>query len=190
MVPGLARPEPLPAGASDESSDDDHRDPQDDEAEEERGDGKLALLPGVVAAAQRISVDIWNRHQADDDERGHNYAGNPGIEVDEHFLQAQEVPRRFGRIHGQVGIGRLFKGRAQRDGPDHQDNGDDNGGKEFNAQQEGPDVDFLLPARTEGPGFAMMRFGERRTGLQFGDERVVGLCLLPCEINVEGEQGD
>ncbi len=42
---------------------DDHRDPQHDEAEDEGPDGKLALVPGVVAVAQRVGVDVGNHHQ-------------------------------------------------------------------------------------------------------------------------------
>ena len=51
VIPGLSRPEPLPSRSPDERADDDHRDPQNDEAEQECSNGKLALLPGVIAAA-------------------------------------------------------------------------------------------------------------------------------------------
>src|SRR6266849_8257354 len=51
VVPGLSGPEPLPPRSANEGSDDDHRDPQHNKAEEECPDGKLALLPRVVAAA-------------------------------------------------------------------------------------------------------------------------------------------
>src|SRR6266705_6629111 len=50
VVPGLPRPEPLPARPANESPDDNHGNPQDDEAEKKSADGKLALLPGVIAA--------------------------------------------------------------------------------------------------------------------------------------------
>src|ERR1700720_536815 len=48
VIPGLPGPEPLPARTADEGADGDHRYPENDEAEEERADLKLALLPGVI----------------------------------------------------------------------------------------------------------------------------------------------
>ena len=51
VVPGLARPEPLPPWTTNKSADENHRDPQDDEAEKKRSNGKFALPPGVVARA-------------------------------------------------------------------------------------------------------------------------------------------
>src|SRR5713101_1521689 len=92
VIPGLPGPEPLPSRTADEGADGDHRYPENNEAEEERADFKLALLPGVIAGAERIGVDVWNDHQSEDDERGHDDARNPGIEIDEHFLKAEEIP--------------------------------------------------------------------------------------------------
>src|SRR6266849_5917553 len=60
MVPRLSRPEPLPAGSADKRSDKNHGDPQDNEAEEKSSDGKFALFPCVIAAAQRVGVYIRN----------------------------------------------------------------------------------------------------------------------------------
>ena len=166
MIPCLAGPEPLPSGAANECADDDHRDPENDEAEKKRPDREFALLPGVIAAAQRIGVYIRNHHQADDDHGRHDDAGNPRIEIDEHLLQAEEVPRRFGRIHRQVGIGGLFQWRIQRDRPDHQNDSDDDRGQKLDAQQERPDMDFFLPSGLEGPGLAMVCFGHRGIGFE------------------------
>src|SRR5579864_2480530 len=64
VIPGHARPEPHPAGTADESADDDHGDPQNDEAENEGEDGELALLECVIAVPQRVGIDIRNDHQA------------------------------------------------------------------------------------------------------------------------------
>src|ERR1700756_5056918 len=64
VIPGLPGPEPLPAWTADKGADGDHRYPENNEAEEERADFELALLPGVVAGAQRISVYIGYDHQA------------------------------------------------------------------------------------------------------------------------------
>ncbi len=72
-------------------------------------DGKLALLPGVIARSERVRINIRNDHQTKDDERRHDHAGNPRIEVHQHFLQPEEVPGGFCRVHSQVGIGRFFQ---------------------------------------------------------------------------------
>src|SRR5881275_244675 len=89
---------------------------------------------------------------------------------------------------GQVRISWLFEWRVQRDGPDHQDDGDDDGRQKFHAQQEWPNVHFLLPSRPERPGLAVMRFCLGGISFQFRDEFVVGVRLLPRQINVEGQQ--
>ena len=49
-------------------------------------------------------------------------------------------------------------------------------------------MDLFLPARPEGPALAMMGLGHRRIGFQFADQFIVGLGLLPRQINVENEQ--
>ena len=188
MVPGLPGPEPLPPGATNKGPDDDHRHPEHDEAEQKRSNRKLPLLPGVIAAAQRIGIDIRNRHQADDDQGRHYYACDPGIEINQHLLQSEEVPRRFGRIHGQVGIGGLFEWRTERDGPDHQNDGHNHRRQKFHAQQKGPDVDFFLPPGTERPSLAVVSLGHGGTGFKLTDQLIVGARLLPRQIAVEEEQ--
>src|SRR6266404_4328794 len=157
VIPGLPGPEPLPAGTADEGADGDHRYPENDEAEEERADFELALLPGVIAGAERISVYVRNDHQSKNNECRHDHAGNPRVEVDQHFLKAEEIPRRLGGVHGEVRVRGFLERRIQRDGPHHQDDGDDDGGQEFDAEKERPDVDFFLPAGLEGPRFAVVR---------------------------------
>src|SRR5262249_7307887 len=96
MVPRHAGPETHPARTLDERADDDHDDPEDDESENEGPDGELTLLVSVVSVAKRVSVDVGHDHQPDDDEARHDHAGDPGIEVDQHLLESQEVPRRLG----------------------------------------------------------------------------------------------
>src|SRR5579864_1370039 len=188
VVPRLAGPEPLPSRAANKRADDDHRDPEDDEAEQKRPDREPALLPCVIAAAERVGVDVGNYHQTNDDHRGHHDAGDPGIEIDEHLLQAEEVPGSLGRIHCQVRIGGFFEWRVEGDRPDHQDDGDDDRGEKFDAKEEWPDVYFFGPARFERPGLAMVRLGHRRIGFKLLDENVVGVRLLPREVDVESEQ--
>src|SRR5207245_11249421 len=125
VIPRLPRPEPLPYEAANEGADENHGDPHDDEAEEKCSDGEFALLPGVGDRAQRIGIYIRNYHQAEDDEGGHDYTGDPGIEVNEHFLQAEEIPRRFRGVHGQVRVGRFYLPDMQGNGQDHMHDGVD-----------------------------------------------------------------
>src|SRR4051812_43780071 len=101
VIPGGPRPEPHPARTTDQGADHDHGDPEDDEAEDKGPDGKLALPVGVIAVAQRIGIDVRNDHQADDDQRRHDNACHPRIEVDEHLLEAEEIPGRLGGVHGE-----------------------------------------------------------------------------------------
>ena len=190
MVPGLSGPEPLPARPANERADENHGDPQNHEAEQKSANCEFALLPSVVARTERVRIDIRNDHQPKDDERGHDHAGNPGIEIDEHLLKPEEVPRRFRGVHGEVGIGGLFERSIQRDGPDHQNDGDDDGGEEFHPKEKRPDVDFLLPARLEGPSLAVMRFGQRGVGLELHDEQVIRMGLAPGKNDKESEQRD
>src|SRR6266478_4915346 len=72
VVPGLARPEPLPSGAADEGADENHGDPQDYEAKEKCYDGEFSLLQRVVAGAERVGINIRNHHEAKDDQCGHD----------------------------------------------------------------------------------------------------------------------
>jgi hypothetical protein len=51
-------------------------------------------------------------------------------------------------------------------------------------------VYFLLPALFKRPRFAMMRLGERGVAFQLLDQLVVGVRLLPRQINIEGQQRD
>src|SRR5438128_7036401 len=74
VIPSLSRPKPLPARPANERTYENHRDPQDDETEQKRADGEFALLPGVIAAAKRIRINVRNDHEAEDDECWHNNA--------------------------------------------------------------------------------------------------------------------
>ena len=49
-------------------------------------------------------------------------------------------------------------------------------------------MDFFLPAGLEGPSLAMVGFGHRGIGFELADKLIVGLRLLPREIDVEDEQ--
>ena len=98
QVPVLVGAEEVPVGAAQERAEQDEQHPQDQEAEQEQRDLDLALVERVVAVALGVDVDVRDRHQPDDDQAGEDDAGQPGVEVDEHLLQAQEVPRRLGGV--------------------------------------------------------------------------------------------
>src|SRR5271156_1286395 len=87
-VPGFAWPEPHPSRPADEGTDYDHQNPEADEAEHEGPDGEAALFVRVIAVAQWVCVNVRDDHQADDYQRGHYDARDPGVEIDQHFLEA------------------------------------------------------------------------------------------------------
>src|SRR5271168_5309726 len=87
-VPGSAWPEPHPSRAADEGTDYDHQNPEADEAEHEGPDGEAALFVRVIAVAQWVCVNVRDDHQADDYQRGHYDPRDPGVEIDQHFLEA------------------------------------------------------------------------------------------------------
>src|SRR5207244_5672127 len=93
-IPKLIGPEEIPVGTTKKRSENDKQDPENQESEQERRDFPAALFESEVAVALRIGVDVWNSHQPYDDEPRKNHAGKPRIEVHQHLLQSQEVPRR------------------------------------------------------------------------------------------------
>src|SRR5205814_5699581 len=114
VIPRLPRPEPNPSRPAYESADEDEYDPHEESPEEHR-DGELPLLPCVVAVAQRVRVNIGEDHQPDDEKARHHDARDPGVEVDEHLLKSEEVPRRFRRVHRQVWVRGFFERRVDED---------------------------------------------------------------------------
>src|SRR5208282_9533 len=109
-IPELPGPEPVPSGSAEKRADEDERNPQHVEPDEEGENLESPLAKRVVAVTFRIDVEIWNEHQADDDEARKNHARVPRIEEDQHLLQAQKVPGRFGRIGRTGGIRWFLKG--------------------------------------------------------------------------------
>src|SRR6185295_13058652 len=81
VVPCLAGPEPDPPRPSYESADEDQRYPGN-ESDQEGSDGDLALPPGVVADAERIRINVRERHESDEHQRWHHHTGDPRIKID------------------------------------------------------------------------------------------------------------
>src|SRR3954467_13669426 len=147
-VPEFEGPEEVPVRSAQEGAEDDQRAPEHDKAKQEDGDLGLALVEGEVAVALRVLVDVRDADQPDDDQSWQDDAGQPGIEIDEHFLQAQEVPRRLGWIRRIRGIGRLLERRLQENRPDDQHDRAEDQRDQLGVDQVRPDPDavglFLL----------------------------------------------
>src|SRR6185503_16889737 len=86
VVPRLPRPEPDPTGSPNKGPNDDQQDPHQ-EAPAKHAYSKTALLERVVTVPERIGIYVWENHQPNHDDRRHDHAGNPWIEVNQHFLK-------------------------------------------------------------------------------------------------------
>src|SRR6185503_20368695 len=115
-------------------------------------------------------------------------AGNPGIEIDEHLLKTEEVPRRLRRIHRQVWIRRFFQRCVKRDRPDKQNDRDDQRRQKLYAYEIWPNVNLARPARTPWLDLAVMRLRGFRILLEILDEPVVGYCLSNAQPREERDQ--
>src|SRR5271163_4156476 len=145
-IPDLPGPEPVPAGTAEKRADDDERDPQNVEADKETQDLEPSLAQRVVAVALRIDVEIRNQHQSHDDETRQHHARIPRVEEHQHFLQAQEVPRRLRRIRRAGRIRRLLERRVEQQRPYRQHYDDEQRHQKFIAHEERPGVQLLLDA--------------------------------------------
>src|SRR5262245_40438943 len=143
-VPVLEGPEEVPVRPAQEGAEDHEADPQHEEAEQEHRDRELALLEGVVAVALGIDVDVGDRHEPDDDHRGQQHAREPRVVVDEHLLQAQEVPRRLGRVGRARAAGRLLDGRLDEDRPGDEGRREQHGADELGEHEVRPHEHLLV----------------------------------------------
>ena len=171
-IPELVGAKERPVGAAQECAKEDEHHPQDQEAEEPGRQGKGALFDGVVAVAFGVDVDERHRDQAEDDDAGIDDARHPRVEVDEHFLKPQEIPRGFGGIGRVCGIGGLFERSFGDDRPDDQAGCRENQADEFRVNQIGPDEDFVVA----------VFFHQRKTG---GDPGVID--RRPAETNPDAD---
>jgi len=69
-----------------------------DKSRQENRDGKRAIFETVTARPLRITVEIGDRTQADDDRAGQDHPGKPRIKVNQQLLQTHKVPGSLGRI--------------------------------------------------------------------------------------------
>src|SRR5690348_9322232 len=90
VLPG---PDPLPARAAEEAARE-RRDREEDRDDREQTDRELAVLERAAG----IAVHVGQQRHADEDEAGNQHAGDGGREVVQDLLQAEEVPRRLGRV--------------------------------------------------------------------------------------------
>src|SRR5262245_28376842 len=104
-IPELIRSEEVPVWPPQKRSQNDEKDPENQEAEQECGDLPLSFFQRVVSVALRIGVDIRYRAEPDDDQTRENHPSQPRVVVDEHFLKAEEVPGCFRRIRRGLRVG-------------------------------------------------------------------------------------
>ena len=69
---------------------------------------------------------------------GSTTPGQPWIEVHEHFLQAEEIPRRLRRIRRDRAVRRLLERRLQQDRPDDQHDRAENQRDQLGVDEVGP----------------------------------------------------
>src|SRR6185295_5715625 len=187
VIPRLSRPEPNPSRASNKRADEYQRDPHN-EAPQERTDRNLALLPGVITNPKRIRIDVRKRHQPDDDQAWHHHARDPRVEIHEHFLEPEEVPRRFRRVHREIGIRRFLERRVKRDRPHVKNHSDDDDREKFDPKKVRPYVKLSRPVRTPRPRLAMMRLGQFGISLELVGELVVRARLMKAQPKKERHQ--
>src|SRR5258705_9157858 len=156
VIPCLPWPEPDPARPSNERANEDQRDPHQ-KSPAKHPESKAALFERVVTVAQWIRINIRKYHQSDHDDRRHHYAGDPGIEIDQHFLETQEVPWGLRRIHRQIGVGRFFQRGIERDRPNKKNHRDNYSGKKLNAHKIRPDMNLSRPTWSPRFSLAMVR---------------------------------
>ena len=94
-IPEFIRPEKIPVGAAQERAEDHQQNPENQKPEQERADLPLSFLQRKITVPLGICIYIRDRHQPNNDQAGKDHACQPRIKIDEHFLQAEEIPRRL-----------------------------------------------------------------------------------------------
>src|SRR5271155_534465 len=108
-IPVFIWAEEVPVRPAEERAEEDEDDPEHEEAVLKGDISEPALLDREVAVARLVGVDIGHGHEPDDDHAGEHDAGHPGVEVDEHLLEAEEVPGSLRRVGGDGGACRLLE---------------------------------------------------------------------------------
>ncbi len=143
-IPEFIGAKEVPVRPPEEGTDDDQLAPEHHEPEEENDDLASPLLEGVVAVSLRVGVDIGNGHQADDDEPRQHDARHPRIEVDEHLLKTEEVPRRLRGIGSHRRVGRFFQWSLESNRPDDEHHAEDDHADELGKHEIRPGEDLVL----------------------------------------------
>ena len=99
---------------------------------------------------------------------GHRDAGDHRVEHREQFLQAEEVPRRLGRVRCLVGVGQLQQRRIDEHREDEDERGAGEGGDEFGGQEVRPRVDLVDRRRLDVLDRARLDDGEQALGVPTG----------------------
>src|SRR5437660_898943 len=90
VLPG---PAPHPTWTSEEATGNRNHSPED---QEHRKGGYRDFAVRISAAG--VAINVWKYYQGKQREPGHHDPRSGGGEVVQQFLQAQEVPGRFGRV--------------------------------------------------------------------------------------------
>src|SRR5262249_42756633 len=147
-----------------------------------------SLFPTVVSRAERIRVHVWERHQPYYYQAGHHHSGDPRIEVHQHLLKSEKVPRRLRRVHRQVWIRRFFEWSVKTYRPDEQDDSDNYYREKFDSKQIRPHVKLPGPVRLPRPGLPVMSLSEFGVLFELLDQPVICPRLPKTHPQKEGNQ--
>src|SRR5262249_24720629 len=105
-----------------------------------------------IAVSLRVCIKVRNGHQSNDNQTWKHDSCQPRIEVDEHFLQSEEIPRGFRGIRRTGWVRRIFQRRLQCHRPTDQDYREHDHTDQFGVNQVRPGQNlvrcfFLLDER-------------------------------------------
>src|SRR5207247_1847925 len=104
----------------------------------------LPLLERKVAIALWIHIEEGSGHEAHDDQRGQEDAGNPWIVIHQHLLQSEKIPWGLRWVRSDAGIRRLFEGRLEEYRPDDHNGAENHHTDQLGVDEVGPDPDFVV----------------------------------------------
>ena len=158
--PGVPRVGEVEALSPEERADDDQHCPEHEVDRLDR-DGELAVL----RAQRRALVDVGGHTQEDQCHAGDRHAGDHRVEHREQFLQAQEVPRRLGRVGRLVVVSELEQRCVDEQREDQREGRDEQRCGELCRQQVRPDMHFVARAGLDVLDRARLDHGQQAVGV-------------------------
>src|SRR5262249_31377172 len=113
--------EEIPVRTSQERAEDDEQDPKNQKPKQECCNFPSPLFKSEIAVSFWVCINVRNGHQFNDDQTWKHDSCQPRIEVDEDFLQSEEIPRGFRGIWRTGWVRRIFQRRLQCHRPTDQD---------------------------------------------------------------------